>query len=266
MHAASSHIAASNPPPREVLLVTSALRPGAATPFLQLRDPADRLQQTLCSLISWIELTPLRRIVLCDNSGISNELDGFRRFAESRGAAFECLAFRGASDQIAKYGKGYGEGEILEHAFAQSRLLADCSSYYKITGRLFIHNFAALHAQHASDPVVFALSGTPWKNRLKRYLLRLPYFQQLWRDQTTHTVFYKCTPTFFRKHLLTRYREVDEQKGRWLEHAYYLPTIRHGAVSFRDYPVIVGTRGSLGESYHGQTYSAAVQAQARSLR
>jgi hypothetical protein len=264
MNPAASH-SKTSPSASEVLLVTSALRPAKAMPFLELRDPTDRLHQTLCGLISWIEATPLRRLVLCDNSGISSELDGFREYAESRGAEFECLTFQGATDQIAKFGKGYGEGEILEHAFAHSRLLAECDTFYKITGRLFIKNFGALHTLHAADPVVFALSGTPWKNRFKRYLLRLGYFQKLWHAQTTHTVFYKCTPAFFRQHLLARYREVDEQKGRWLEHAYYLPTMTQGAVGFREYPTIVGMRGTLAQSYHGQVYPEAVQARARSL-
>lgn len=255
----------SNTSPRDVLLVTSALRPAKAMPFLELRDPRDRLHQTLCGLISWLEATPLRRIVLCDNSGISSELDGFRAWAETRGAEFECLAFSGATDRIATFGKGYGEGEILEHAFAHSRLLADCATFYKITGRLFIQNFGALRALHAADPVVFALSGTPWKNRFKRHLLRLGYFRKLWQAQTTHTVFYKCTPDFFRRHLLTRYREVDEHQGRWLEHAYYVPTMIHGAAGFREYPTIVGMRGTLAQPYHGQGYSDAVQARARSL-
>jgi len=263
MTSAASH---AQDRPDDVLCVTSALRPAKAMPFLELRDPADRLHQTLCGLVSWLEATPLRRIVLSDNSGISSELDGFREYAEARGAEFERLAFSGATEKIAAFGKGYGEGEIMEHAFAHSRLLRDCRTFYKITGRLFIRNFAQLHALHARDPVVFALSGTPWKNRLKRHLLRLGYFQRLWRDQTTHTVFYKCTPDFFRRHLLERHREVDERNGRWLEHAYYLPTMRHGAVTFREYPVIVGLRGTLGESYHGHVYSDAVQATARSLR
>lgn len=249
----------------DVLLVTSALRPAKAMPFLELRDPTDRQHQTLCGLLSWVEATPLRRIVLCDNSGITGELDGFADFAKKRGVEFECLAFQGATEQIATFGKGYGEGEILEHAFAQSRLLADCRTFYKITGRLFIGNFSTLQRQHVGDPVVFALSGTPWKNRFKRALLRLEYFRQLWRGQTTHTVFYKCTPSFFRQHLLPRYREVDERQGRWLEHAYYVPTMIHGAAGFREYPVIVGMRGTLAQPYHGQGYSAAIQAQARAL-
>ncbi len=81
-----------------------------------------------------------------------------------------------------------------------------------------------------------------------------------------YTMFYKSTKDFFLRHLLSLYREVDEEHSRWLEHVYYIPAIRHGAANFVEFPQIVGTRGTSGGTYQGHDFTAATQQTATMLK
>lgn len=249
----------------DVLIVTSALQPPDGIPFVQMRSASDRWHQTLCSLASWIKETPLRRIVVCDNSGTSLPFEPIRQLAREHGKEMETLIFRGDVGKLSECGKGYGEGEILAHAFEHSRFLRETDSFYKITGRIFIKNFAKLHAQHLKDPIVFSLPGVPWKNQFKRFLLRFRYFQRRFDGRSAYTVFYKSSKVFFRRHLLERYLEVDELNYRWLEHVYFLPVMKHSAVGFKTPPIVVGLRGTSGETYEGHTYAEEIKTLARRM-
>jgi len=248
----------------DVLLVTSTLRPENIVPYVALRDPRERLFQTLCSLVAWVDLTPLRRFVVCDSSGASGNLGKIARYAQEQGKEMELIEFIGDNRRVALQGKGYGEGEIVARALHHSALLRECASFYKITGRTFVRNFNPLHARHARDPVVFALGGRPWKSRLRGRLASIPFFLRRWENRTVATIFYKSSPVFFRTQLIDRYREVDDRQGRWLEHAYYVPSMRNG-VTFSSEPIIVGVSGSSGGRYSLHPYPDDVQARARAL-
>jgi hypothetical protein len=232
---------------------------------VQMRSVDERWHQTLCALVSWIRDTSIRRIVFCDNSATTCSFKAICNFAQIFGKEIEVLIFSGNAEKLCFCGKGYGEGEIVAHAFAKSHFLKEAKSFYKITGRIFIGNFEELHCQHAKDPLVFSLPGVPWKLKCKQFLLRFERIRSRFEGRSAYTVFYKSEVNFFRTHLLERYLEVDERQNRWLEHVYFLPVMQNGAVGFRKNLKVVGLRGTSGETYEGHTYPDDVVALARSM-
>ena len=247
-----------------VLLITSTLQPSGKVPFLHLRDPNERLFQTLCGLIAWIEETPLKHFVLCDNSKSSGLLTDMVAHARTLGKELELIDFSGDAGMAIAKGKGYGEGEIVAYALAHSAMLQNCKSFYKITGRTFIKNFNVLHAHNEKDPVVFAFGGVRWVNWFLGRLFQFKYLRRYEKRRRVRTLFYKSSPEFFRRKLIDRYAEVDDHSGRWLENVYYPVCVRHGT-SFFQRLVIVGMRGTTGENYSESTFSDEVCARARAM-
>jgi hypothetical protein len=214
----------------ETLVMTATFR-APSTPFLVLRDERARIQQYLCALLSWVTVARVGRIVFAENSGTEFDFGRIRRRLEAAGKELELLVFdRNAN--AAQFGKGFGEGEILEHVFRHSRLLRSTSSFYKVTGRLFVANFDALStATTAAD------------------VFRLRRGKRPGDPSKADTRFYKCSLDLFERRLIDAYRQVDDARRVSLEHEYFARLEPLRIAEFPIPPQIVGESASNGKVY-----------------
>lgn len=216
--------------PGETLVMTATFR-APLTPVLVLRDERARIQQYLCALLSWAETARIARIVFAENSGTDFDFSRIRSHLEAAGKELELLVFdRNAN--AAKFGKGYGEGELLEHVFHNSRLLRSTSSFYKVTGRLFVANF---------DEVSLATTAADAFTRRRA--------KRPGDLSKADTRFYKCSVELFERQLLDAYHDVDDGVSRKIEHAYFERLEPLGIAEFAVPPDIVGESASNGKVY-----------------
>ena len=229
------------------LIVTSAIHPSEDVPYLRLTDPQQRLFQTYCSLICWIRQRHITNIVLCDNTGIDHAFSGLAALAEQHNKTLEILVFRGDHEETCLRGKGYGEGEIMKHVIEHSRLLKEDTAFYKITGRIFVERFEAIHNAHRDKSVVFRPRMATWQEILLRSAYKYPLLSDCWKrgwKGPVSTVFYKCTPQYYANNLIDRFRMIDDRRGYYLEHAFVDPLKENGFDIFSVRLGLVGRSGT----------------------
>jgi hypothetical protein len=120
------------------LLITSCVRISA--PYTKLTDTNQRIQLTLYAIRKWIEICPDLKIIICDGSGVDFSNKIYKCFPEKK---FEFLTFKNNARLVLKYGKGYGEGEIINYALKHSKNLKVAKCFAKCTSKLFVVNFLA---------------------------------------------------------------------------------------------------------------------------
>jgi hypothetical protein len=247
------------------LLITSCIIPEKTQEFLALRDPMVRLRQTVAALLSWLE-TGVDRIVLCDSSTSPIDLSFLGRLAEAKGKYFEFIWFPGDVARTLRYGKGFGEQEIVKHALENSRLIRESSSFYKVTGRIFVSNFDSVVRAHRNHPTVFSVPNMPyWRMMIRRALIKTPIYERRWKNGYIKTVFYKCDRSFYAKHIYPTANQIDDMKSRWFENVIYPVLIWHGVPSFIETPALVGHSGSMGNLYMGIDHPQASYTEAEKL-
>jgi hypothetical protein len=217
----------------ETLVMTATFRPVDA-PGLVVQDEHERTLQYLCALVSWARPAHVRRIVFSENSNTRFDFSSVVRHLESAGKDVEVLVFDG-NRQSARYGKGYGEGEILEHVWRHSQLLRAAPAFYKVTGRLFVSNFDALSE---ATPTLDA-----FQRKVKQPKDGPP------RPCKVVTTFFKCSVALFESRLARAYTSVDDRAGVFIEHVYYnqLRDLELPGPGAR--PVLVGQQASTGKLY-----------------
>lgn len=172
----------------ETLLLTATVDPGP-TPVLRLRDPRERLVHYVASLLAWSKDGPFDQIVICENSGNGRLFEGLRGSISRK---LEIITFPG-NEESWTFGKGRGEGRILEKAFTESEAIRESDYVWKATGRIFVQNAARLMALHRWDPNVIDHGDT-------RY--------------------FKVSVPFFKERMIHLYRDVNDHKGVSIEVAY----------------------------------------------
>jgi hypothetical protein len=132
---------------KNILLLTSTIRPKANQPQLKLADPAERLKDYRKALefyVRLVEAGTLDKIVYADNSGED----------------LRCLSSHFPADRIewisnydldydSSYHRGYGEFRLVDHAFSSSRTLASLAPedrVWKVTGRYIVKNLSTVMA------------------------------------------------------------------------------------------------------------------------
>ena len=168
--------------------------------------------------------------MFCDNSGYSLDEQYYRKIASEKRKEFEYLSFNGDYESTIKYGKGYGEGEIMNYVINNSQLLNNENSFSKITGRLIIKNINKLI-----------------KNENKNY------FMNQVKNYKVDTRFYHVNKQFFMLNLIDSYKNVNDNNGYYLEHAYSasLKKTNNNYRSFYQKPFFYGESGSTGNKYNG---------------
>jgi len=203
-----------------------------------LKDPGVREAQYVDSILFYIRSKAIRNIVVCDNSGFDYaNNDALTAEAKKLGKEIEFLSFAGDKDAIKEKGKGYGEGQIMEYTLRSSRLLGKEENFFKVTGRVLVLNIDRIVSRVIPGEACFQnVTMNPFSTLHKRKV---------------DTRLYYCSRAFFERHLLDAYKSVDDNGGRYLEHAYYDKLIENKArwMEFAVFPRYTGISGSTGLSY-----------------
>jgi len=220
---------------KPVLLLTGAIgihqSQVSSTSITRLED---RLSQYLNSIQFAIDqYHTIDKIVFCENTAYPYDYSPFEAKARQRGKELEIITFQGNDALIQQRGKGYGEGEAIEFALTNSRLLINCSSFYKLTGRLVIGNMDQLVAS-TTDENAFI-----WHPK------------EIYRRATDHveTYFFKVNREFYTKWLINVYREVDEVNHLYIEHLFYNRLKTMNIRAFIHPLDLIGNSGTSGKPY-----------------
>ena len=212
------------------LLITSAVKPSA--PFVGLSDIQARLEYLADSIRLW-KASGVAQIVVCDGS-VS---DIYSRLSElidltAPSCAIEVLGFVNSLADVERFGKGYGEGEIVKYALRHSNLLSQAAYFAKCTGRLYVSNYWDVLSRFDGD---FGASFLG--------LACLP--------QYLDTRFYVTSKEFFGARLAEAYRSVNDPIGIYLENVYFAVLINSKNVQWvlRTPPRYVGVSGTCGLPY-----------------
>jgi hypothetical protein len=220
----------------QTLIITSAVFVNSN--LTVLTDPALREQQYADSILFYLQTKNISRIIVCDNSGFDFSLNGsLAALAKANGKALECLSFLGNKDLVKAKGKGYGEGEIMDYVFRNSKLLKEAPGFFKVTGRVRVLNIDRL--------ITHIHPGTDYFQRTRV----IPLGDTYWNAVDTRL--YYCTREVFSRYLQDAYGNVDDQGGYYLEHAYYARLAGNMIPweSFKVFPRYSGISGSTGKTY-----------------
>ena len=220
-----------------LILLTACVKPEGNITVLKINSPEVRLQQYKDALRYWIEKTPVTKIVFCDNSNYMFATDEFDELAKIYHKEIEFLRFQGNREKVVACGKGYGEGEIIQHFFEHSKLLVGEDYFLKITGRVTIENFSLLY------PLL--------KEKPGNYFNASKIFD---RRKSANTVFFMANVSEYRKHLLSVYHAVQDDLGIVFEKLVRKALLDNNLANhnFPVYPLIDGVAAGPGIPYPKQ--------------
>lgn len=128
---------------KNILLLTSTIKPKTDQPELAIADPEERLKDYWNALefyAAQLDAGVIDRIVYIDNSGYNlNCLS--EQFTSDR---IEWISFYDL-DYPRDYHRGYGEFRLVDTAFSRSKTLAEIGEsdiLWKVTGRYIVKNLA----------------------------------------------------------------------------------------------------------------------------
>ena len=212
-----------------ILIMTASIK-AAEISQLSLTDTETRRKQYCYALQFYIQCKQFDKIVFCDNSNYFYEFDKEQKLAREKKVQLEILKFDSDYVSVEKYGKGYGEGEILKYVIEHSKLLEAEDFFYKVTGRLVVKNIAAL-VRKSSETALF--------NR------------NLYEYQSLDTRFWGMKKKEYIEVLSESHKNVNDERGRYLEMCYKKDIEKASVVykSFCAFPVIDGYSGTAGIQY-----------------
>lgn len=218
-----------------VLLLTGAIDIKEFNiPSTTITDVNERLSQYLNSIDFAINHYHLiTDIVFCENTGYIFDYTPLKEKALVNGKNLEIISFIGDYSQIEQKGKGFGEGEIIKYALNTSKILVECSTFFKLTGRLIVKNMDQIVATTRSENSFIYHPKT---------IYRMPL-------DHIETFFYKVDKSIYTENLMDAYEEVDESRYRYLEHIFYERLFNFDFQSFKLAPQISGISGTSGEFY-----------------
>lgn len=200
-----------------------------------LKDEKYRIDHTLESIEKWLNICSKMKLVICDGSNFNLSEIATAAFP---GANIECLNFRNSDNMVRAYGKGYGEGEIVNHAIANSEYLSESEYFAKCTAKLWVENYAECLAKWNG---IFLCQGV---------------FDQVFSFRKTHfshidTRFYLASKTFYQKNFSSAYLRLAKGQGLSIED-HFLEIVREEnleGVLFSTPPVVCGVGGGNGVYY-----------------
>lgn len=213
------------------ILLTSAVTISDSQPVLNQKS--DRIELTLYSIREWLILEPGIKIVICDGSDFDFSPLVSNMFPL---ANIECLYFKNSSHLVSQFGKGFGEGEIIKFALANSRYLSESDFFAKCTSKLWVRNFrSCLNEWNGS----FICDGD-FSNVTKFKPFAFNHID---------TRFYFSTKAFYVENFLDAYQNVNDKQGKSLEQCFKDVAIskqfQHFIFPIR--PEIAGVSGSTGK-------------------
>lgn len=218
-------------PKREpVLLITATIFP-QENRYVYLKNPKERLRQYIDSVKFYIIKTKIKEIVFCDNSGYAFKKEELFSLADKYHKKLEIIQFVGNQYKIMNYGKGYGEGELIEYALKNSSILHRADYFIKVTGRLKIKNIDEIRGKLDFSKIYFN--------------------KNINKQQSIDTVLYCISKETYNKWFLYAYKQVCDKKGRYIEHVFkdIIENNRLHVYNTPYYPYIDGVRGTTGKRY-----------------
>lgn len=221
-----------------ILLTSSVI---AYDEDVALRDTDERVRLALQSIEEWFRIDPTLPMVLCDGSSFDFSEQIAKHFPK---ALVECLPFENNQTKVKKYGRGYGEGEIVRYALQNSQFIADAGCFAKCSSKLWVENFQCLATEWNENFLckgVFLDAFSPTKNTVLSYI---------------DTRFYIASTTFYQNHLIDAHLDIDRNKNFGLEECFLkiLLNKEFKKIMFTTPPVIYGVGGGTG-AYYKNTFS-----------
>lgn len=220
-------------PKETLLIITSSVF--ASSPLTKISNPQTREYQYVESILFYLNETNINKIILCDNSGFDYSKYNLQKIALQKNKEIEVLAFVGEHENVAKWGIGFGEGEILKYVLVNSKLIKQNDTFFKVSGRIIIKNLNRI------------IKKTNYKSN---------YFNQIrsrliFPENKVDTRFYFCQKSLFINTLYDSYKNVNDPQGYYLEHSYYddLKNYKRKFSDFRIIPNYQGVSGTLGIKY-----------------
>lgn len=215
------------------VLITCCI--SSSDPLTKLEDPKERLFHVLEGIGKWLQIKPDMRLVLCDGSNFDLEPIVKVKFPN---ANIECLHHQNSSYEIAKKGKGYGEGEIIKYALQNSKFIAESNVFIKCTGKLWVENFIECISQ--------------WNGKFMANVHFANIFNILPTEmEYIDTRFYVTEKQFYIDNLIDLYLETNFGKNGSIEN-FFLKKIQSLALNNYIYsidPIICGVGGGSGQYY-----------------
>jgi hypothetical protein len=210
------------------LLLTSCVNTSA--PFTKLTDTNKRIELTIQSIKEWIRIQKDIKIIICDGSNydfstITNEL-----FPT---ANIECIYFQNSIQLVKLFGKGYGEGEIIDYALRNSTFIRHANFFAKCTSKLWVENYNdCLNSWNG----VFK-SDCNYTNIKSINNIEMGYID---------TRFYLTSKSFYEKYLSAAHLNVNDIDDRPLERCFKDIITYNNILEFMFpiLPIIKGVSGS----------------------
>jgi len=252
----------------EVLLMTATISP-KNTPFVSISSEEERLHQYICSLLCWIQQSKIEAIIFCENSNTSYDFTPIINFAKQHGKILEVLIFDG-NQESQTLGKGYGEGKILEYVLNTSKLMHENTTFYKITGRLFVKIFDQIREGYIGSSNAFKIPH--WiQRKVNSFELLMRHSRRCFftfrvrgiggiravfmPDNNVSSVFFKSNVSFFKTYLSSAYRYLNDSWGYSLEMAYYDCLFNRDYSLLKEELFFVGKSGTTSKLINGFDYS-----------
>jgi hypothetical protein len=215
---------------QNIIVLSATIDPSVGNVHVVLSDKLERLNQYLENIRNLILKSDFNRIVFCENSHYQHDYSDLALLAKQHGKELEILSFMGSNDIIKIKGKGYGEGEILNYAVNNSTYLRDNNtSFYKLTGRIYVDNVNRILANSTHDNVFIR-----WDIK----------------KNEVDTRFFKAQVGFYKENLYHLLDSFDHSPGMSIEEVYF--NVLKGNPNiypFTSYPVIRGMCATLGRPY-----------------
>lgn len=207
-------------------------------PNTTLKSSGERRQSYVNAISNWLTQTSMKSVVICENTGDTGLGEAVHEVAAAQSKKVEYLTYVGDAAMVQLRGKGYGDGEIIEYALENSKVLKeDDGGFFKVTGRLNVANF---------DEIKRRLRGTENCFNLMSTVFRC--------DRQVDTRFFYVQQGYYRERLLAAYKSVDDQNGRYLEHQFYSVLAGDPHVKrFPRQPEIVGASATMGKKYRAKS-------------
>jgi len=204
-----------------------------------LKDPIERLNFTLESIDKWLKISPSIRLIICDGSDYDFTKTLTAKYPDAiQNNRIECLHFMNEVKQVATFGKGFGEGEIIQYALKHSKLLQSEDTFCKCTGKLWVDNFFECLSE--------------WNGRF----LFQAYFSNVFSLKKTSfdyvdTRFYIVNKALYKKYFLKLHKQVGGHFHCSIEDIFKAVIIEnkfHGSL-FINKPLLRGVGGGSGKYY-----------------
>lgn len=176
------------------LILTSTIDPGGMI-YTKRSNVKQRIRDYTISFEYWNDCDFFNKIIFCDNSNhpLTFIHDIVRKKSSSK--KIEILSYDGNSNKLS--GKGYGEIEILEYVYANSRIINEGDIIYKLTGRYIVRNIADFQYESHQDNIIAC---------------NMNYYRN-WTDSRFFISGYQFIP----KYLFPRKTQIDDKTDNNLE-------------------------------------------------